>query len=53
MASEFALEPRAIIDELDLREPRYLRTAAYGHFGRSEFPWERVARAPALRRAGD
>ncbi|MXW00488.1 MAG: methionine adenosyltransferase [Holophagales bacterium] len=51
VVSEFALEPLAIIDELHLRQPRYLQTAAYGHFGRSEFPWERVDRAPTLRRA--
>ncbi len=51
VASEFALEPLAIIEELELREPRYLRTAAYGHFGRSEFPWERVDRTAALQRA--
>ncbi len=49
--SEFALEPRAIIEALDLRQPRYLETAAYGHFGRAGFPWERTDRAEALRRA--
>ena len=48
---EFALEPQAIIEALDLRKPRYLKTAAYGHFGRAEFPWERTDRADALRRA--
>lgn len=31
-----------IINGLDLRRPIYLPTAAYGHFGREEFPWERV-----------
>jgi S-adenosylmethionine synthetase len=31
-----------MIDHLRLREPIYLKTAAYGHFGRPEFPWERV-----------
>ena len=49
--SEFALEPQAIIEALDLRKPRYLETAAYGHFGRTEFPWERTDRAATLRRA--
>jgi len=34
-----------IIDGLDLRRPIYKATAAYGHFGRSEFPWEHVATA--------
>ena len=49
--SEFALQPQAIIEALDLRKPRYLKTAAYGHFGRAEFPWERTDCAATLRRA--
>ena len=35
---------RGILDGLDLRRPIYHATAAYGHFGRSEFPWEAIAR---------
>ena len=31
-----------IINGLDLLRPIYLPTAAYGHFGRDEFPWERI-----------
>lgn len=31
-----------IIEKLDLRRPIYLPTAAYGHFGREEFPWEKI-----------
>ncbi len=31
-----------IIKELDLRKPIYLKTSSYGHFGRPEFPWERI-----------
>lgn len=31
-----------IIDGLNLRQPIYLKTASYGHFGRSEFPWEKI-----------
>jgi S-adenosylmethionine synthetase len=38
----FPLSPHGIIDHLKLREPVYLKTAAYGHFGRPEFAWERV-----------
>merc|ERR1719361_781728 len=38
--SNFDLRPGAIIRELQLREPIYSRTAAYGHFGRAEFKWE-------------
>lgn len=36
----FDLRPQGIIERLDLLVPRYQQTAAYGHFGRSEFPWE-------------
>ncbi|KAA0186096.1 S-adenosylmethionine synthase [Fasciolopsis buskii] len=36
----FDLRPGVIVKELDLRYPRYLETAVYGHFGRPEFPWE-------------
>jgi len=38
----FPLSPKGIIDHLKLREPIYRNTAAYGHFGRSEFAWEQV-----------
>jgi S-adenosylmethionine synthetase len=49
----FDLRPGAIIQDLDLRRPIYAKTAAYGHFGRSEpeFTWERTDRAEALRAA--
>ena len=49
----FDLRPAAIIRDLDLRRPVYRRTAAYGHFGRSdkEFTWEQTPRADDLRRA--
>ncbi len=33
---------RSIIETLDLARPIYSKTAAYGHFGRSEFPWEKI-----------
>jgi S-adenosylmethionine synthetase len=47
----FPLNPKGIIDYLDLRRPIYRQTAAYGHFGRSEaeFSWERTDKAEALR----
>jgi len=38
----FPLSPHGIIDHLQLREPVYRNTAAYGHFGRNEFTWERL-----------
>jgi len=49
----FGLKPREIIDHLDLLRPIYQRTAAYGHFGRSEkeFTWERTDKKDALREA--
>ena len=40
----FDLRPKAIIEYFDLRKPIYQQTAAYGHFGRNEFPWEAVNR---------
>jgi S-adenosylmethionine synthetase len=48
----FDLRPAAIQDHLDLRRPRYRKTASYGHFGRDEpeFTWERTDKAEALRR---
>ena len=36
------LRPGAIIETLNLRRPIYEKAAAYGHFGREEFPWERL-----------
>jgi S-adenosylmethionine synthetase len=47
----FDLRPGAIRANLDLRRPIYQRTAAYGHFGREEFTWERTDKAEALREA--
>jgi S-adenosylmethionine synthetase len=38
---------RGIIDGLRLRRPLYERAAAYGHFGRADFPWEQVVKVPA------
>ena len=49
---EFDLRPAAIIKALDLRRPIYRRTAAYGHFGRTDLdlPWERLDRAAELKK---
>ena len=47
----FDFRPAAIIRDLDLRRPIYQETAAYGHFGRKEFPWEATDRVDALRGA--
>jgi len=40
--NNFELEPANIIEYFDLKNPIYKKTAAYGHFGRSEFPWEKI-----------
>ena len=47
----FSLTPRGIIDALKLRRPIYRKTAAFGHFGRTEptFTWEAVDKAETLR----
>ena len=49
--ANFKLTPRGIIETLDLRRPIYKKTAAFGHFGRTEpeFTWERTDKADALR----
>jgi S-adenosylmethionine synthetase len=49
----FKLTPRGIIETLDLRRPIYRKTAAFGHFGRTEpeFTWERTDKAAALKAA--
>ena len=49
----FDLRPAAIIRDLDLRQPIYRRTAAYGHFGRAdkEFAWEHLSRVDDVRSA--
>jgi S-adenosylmethionine synthetase len=38
----FPLSPKGMIDHLNLKQPIYLKTAAYGHFGRPEFTWEQL-----------
>ena len=45
------LRPAKIIQRLNLRRPIYRATAAYGHFGRPEFPWEQLDYAEALKSA--
>jgi len=49
--ANFNLTPKGIIESLNLRRPIYKKTAAYGHFGRSdkEFTWEATDKAAALR----
>ncbi len=49
----FPLTPKAMIDHLNLRRPIFRKTAAFGHFGRTEdsFTWEAADKAEALREA--
>jgi S-adenosylmethionine synthetase len=51
--AHFKLTPKGIIESLDLRRPIYRKTAAFGHFGRTEpeFTWERTDKASALKAA--
>ena len=50
ISKEFDLRPYSIIKTLDLKKTIYRQTAAYGHFGRNEFPWERLDRVKDLSR---
>jgi S-adenosylmethionine synthetase len=52
--AHFPLTPRGMIDHLQLRRPIYRKTAAFGHFGRTEetFSWEATGKADTLREAG-
>ncbi|HLR72603.1 MAG TPA: methionine adenosyltransferase domain-containing protein, partial [Pseudogracilibacillus sp.] len=47
----FDLSPAGIIDMLGLKQPIYLQTAAYGHFGRTDIdvPWEKTDKVEAIR----
>lgn len=47
----FDCTPAGIIKTLDLKRPIYEATAAYGHFGRAEFSWEKTDKAEALKKA--
>jgi len=44
----FPLKPGDILKHLDLRRPIYSKTASYGHFGRDEFPWEKIDKVKEL-----
>ncbi len=47
----FPLTPKGIIDYLGLRKPIFTKTAAYGHFGRNDFPWEATNKAEEIKSA--
>ena len=47
----FDLSPAGIIKTFDLCRPIYQKTASYGHFGRSEFPWEKTDKIELLKKA--
>ena len=46
----FDCRPKAIVDRFDLKRPIYKASAAYGHFGRDEFPWEQLDFVDALKK---
>jgi len=50
ISKEFDLRPASIIKTLDLLKPVYKKTASYGHFGRSEFSWEKTDRVEDLKK---
>ncbi len=49
--ANFDLRPKGIVQMLDLLSPRYLKSAAYGHFGREDalFTWEKIDKAEILK----
>lgn len=49
--THFDLTPQGIIDHHDLLRPIYQRTATYGHYGRDDFPWERLDKVAELKKA--
>lgn len=49
--THFDLTPQGIIDSHDLLRPIYKETATYGHYGRDQFPWERLDKVAALSKA--
>lgn len=51
VAEVFSLTPKGIITSLDLKRPIYRDTAAYGHFGRDIFPWEKLDMIDALKKS--
>ena len=53
MDKVFDLRPQGIIEMLDLRRPQYRKLAAYGHFGRDIFPWEKLDKVAELQRAAE
>ena len=50
VVKEFDLRPSAIIEKLGLDKPIYSQTASYGHFGKSQFPWERTDKVEDLKK---
>jgi S-adenosylmethionine synthetase len=48
--ANFGLKPKQIVETLNLLRPIYQQTAAYGHFGRPDFPWEKLDKVEALKK---
>ncbi len=45
----FPIKPKAIIDELKLKQPIYHKTSSYGHFGKEDLPWEQLDKVEKLK----
>jgi S-adenosylmethionine synthetase len=50
ISTHFELKPKGMISTLNLLNPIFKKTAAYGHFGRNIFPWEKTDKAEALKK---
>jgi len=48
LRKHFDLTPKGIIDRFGLKRPIFRATSNYGHFGRSEFPWEQTGMVDKL-----
>ena len=46
----FKMTPRDIIEQFKLQRPIYEKTAAYGHFGRKDFPWEKLDKVSQIKK---
>ena len=46
----FKMTPRAIIEQFKLQRPIYEKTASYGHFGRADFPWEKLDKVSEIKK---
>ena len=53
VVKQFPLKPKQIIDAFNLKRPIYSKTACYGHFGKSELPWEALDKVEILKKESE